>query len=393
MRWKLLSLSQSLQGLRLIPRRWLQRGLLSLGVILVVALYHPLAWTQVPLPGTVPVNPTIASPGALVSPMAVQQVTMVGMTVGEMESAIAFYSQVLDFHKLSDIEVSGVAYEQLTGVRGARMRVVRMQLGREVIELTDYLAPEGRPIPLDSRSHDHWFQHIAIVVSDMDAAYQRLRAAQVQFVSNMPQTLPDYLTAAAGIKAFYFQDPEGHNLEVIYFPPGKGDPRWQEPTDHLFLGIDHTAIATDDTDTSLKFYRDVLGLRVAGESENYGSEQEHLNNVFGAHLQITGLRAAVGPGIEFLDYLAPPGGRPIPPDLQANDLMQWQTTLVVEAVDQAVQRLQTLGYTRISSQVVSLPDTRLGFQQGCLVRDPDGHVLRLVEAAIAVPTPNAPPQA
>ena len=76
----------------------------------------------------------------------------------------------------------------------------------------------------------------------------------------------------------------------------------------LFLGIDHTAIVVSDTGKSLAFYRDLLGLRVAGESENYGVEQEHLNQVFGARLHITGLRAEHGPGIEFLEYITPPGG-------------------------------------------------------------------------------------
>ena len=69
----------------------------------------------------------------------------------------------------------------------------------------------------------------------------------------------------------------------------------------------------DDTEASLAFYRDALGFRVAGESLNFGTEQEHLNNVRGARLRITGLRAAAGPGIEFLEYLAPADGRPFPP--------------------------------------------------------------------------------
>ena len=54
-----------------------------------------------------------------------------------------------------------------------------------------------------------------------------------------------------------------------------------------------------------QFYRDLLGMHGAEESENYGTEQEHLNNLFGAHLRITALRGAIGPGIELLEYLAP----------------------------------------------------------------------------------------
>ena len=99
--------------------------------------------------------------------------------------------------------------------------------------------------------------------------------------------------------------------------------------DRLFLGIDHTAIVVWDTDASLRFYGDLLGMRVAGESENYGTEQEHLNNVFGAHLRITALRGAQGPGIELLEYLAPRDGRPSPADANASDIDHRQTVILV----------------------------------------------------------------
>ena len=197
-------------------------------------------------------------------------VESVGMTVSDIDRAVEFYS-ALTFQKVSDVEVFGDEFEHLEGVFGARMRIVRMQLGNEYVDLTQYLAPPGRPIPVDSRSNDLWFQHIAIVVRDMDQAFEKLRALKVQFVSTGPQTLPPSIKTAAGIKAFYFRDPDQHNLEIIYFPPGKGDPRWQEKTDKLFLGIDHSAIGISNTDASLKFYRDLLGLRKAGESERQTS--------------------------------------------------------------------------------------------------------------------------
>src|SRR5687767_6690918 len=103
--------------------------------------------------------------------VTVAAVGSVGMTVSDMDRAIDFYSTVLSFQKVSDVEIAGEAYEQLVGVFGARARVVRMRLGEESIELTEFLAPRGRPIPPDSRSQDGWFQHIAIIVTDMDRAY------------------------------------------------------------------------------------------------------------------------------------------------------------------------------------------------------------------------------
>src|SRR2546425_10935837 len=309
----------------------------------------------------------------------VQGVDAIGITVTDMDRAVDFYSKVLTFQKVSDTEVAGENYEHLEGVFGLRMRVVRMRLGDEFIELTEYLAPRGRPLPVDSRSNDRWFQHIAIIVSDMDKAYAQLRQAKAEHASSGPQRLPEWNKNAAGISAFYFKDPDEHPIEILQFPPDKGAEKWHRPNGKLFLGIDHTAIVVWDTDASLKFYRDALGMRVSGESENYGTEQEHLNNVFGARLRITSLRAGAGPGIEFLEYLAPTDGRPAPGDAQANDLASWQTRLVVKDVSVEETPLRAAGGRLVSPGRIGLEGGELGFRAGLQARDPDGHALLLIE--------------
>jgi catechol 2,3-dioxygenase-like lactoylglutathione lyase family enzyme len=304
-------------------------------------------------------------------------VDSIGITVSDMDRAVDFYSNVLQFEKVSDVEVAGEAYEHLQGVFGCRIRIVRMKLGSEFIELIDYLAPEGKPFPDDTRSNDRWFQHIAIIVSDMDKAYAWLREHHVQHASTGPQLLPAWNKNAGGISAFYFRDPDGHYLEVLHFPPDKGNPKWHQPTSKLFLGIDHTAIVINHTEESLRFYKDVLGFQIAGESDNYGTEQEHLNNVFGARLHITSMRPDAGPSIEFLEYVEPRDGRPMPADEHTNDLISWQTKLVTS--DARALSTQFKDYTFVSRGVVQLPENKLGFQEGFLVRDPDGHVMEVVQ--------------
>jgi catechol 2,3-dioxygenase-like lactoylglutathione lyase family enzyme len=309
----------------------------------------------------------------------IRQVNCVGFTVFDLDPALAFYTQVLPFEIINDCEVLSEPCEKLTGVFGARMRVVTLGLGQEQIQLTQFIAPPGgRPIPLDSRSNDLWFQHLAIVVSDLDAAYATLREHNVHHVSTAPQTLPDHITAAAGVRAFYYRDPDGHNLEFIWFPEGKGSPRWQSKN-RLFLGIDHTAIGIANTEHSLRFYRDILGLTIASVSENYGTEQEHLNMVFGAHLLITGLKAPEGGiGIEFLDYLSPLGGRPMPVDTRPNDLWYWQMTMLVPDAQAAYAQFRAAGVAMISANIVTLP----GGEKDFLVRDPDGHAAIIVELKV-----------
>ena len=332
---------------------------LLLGVLLVISA---LAGTS---------NATLAQ--------LVKSVDAIGMTVSDMDRSVDFFSNVLAFEKVSEVEVAGSEYERLRGVSGARMRIARMRLGDELIELTEYLTPRGRSIPIDSRSNDQWFQHIAIVVSDMDKAYQRLREHKVRHTSTRPQRIPDWNKAAAGIKAFYFKDPDGHDLELIYFPAGKGDPKWQQTNSRLFLGIDHTAIAVMDTERSLQLYRDILGMKLAGESENYGTEQENLNNVLGSRVRISALRARSGPGVEFLEYLKPLDGRRTPHDTRATDLWHWQTSIRVNATGSALEKLKAARVHLVSPGIATFPDRALEINKGFLARDSDGHGLELIE--------------
>lgn len=322
---------------------------------------------------------SLTAVSALAGQTLAQRVDGVAITVDDLERSVAFFHDVLGFEEESVHEAQGAEWERLEGVFPLRLRLARMRLGTERIDLVDYLAPTGRPVPPGLGGNDLFFQHVAIVVGDMEAAYRHLRQRGVEHISSGPQRLPDWNPAAGGIEAFYFRDPDGHALELISFPPGKGDPRWQVATAGLFLGIDHTAIAISDTAASLGFYRDLLGLRVAGESENWGPEQEHLNGVFASRVRITGLRAAGGPGVELLEYLSPGDGRPVPDDLRASDLASWQTLIEVADLDAAWQRVRRAGVSFVSPGPVELPSPEAGYSRALQLRDPDGHPVLLFE--------------
>jgi catechol 2,3-dioxygenase-like lactoylglutathione lyase family enzyme len=313
----------------------------------------------------------------LISSFALAQVVKVeavGITVKDMDRSLKFYTEVLGFKKVSDQEYKGDSFEKLEGVFGLNIRVAKLQLGDEFIELTDYLTTGGRSIPEDAKSNDLFFQHIAIVVSDMDKAFQQVKKYNVEFVSTSPQTLPKSIPAAEGIKAFYFHDPDDHNLELIFFPRGKGQEKWQQANGKIFLGIDHTAIGVSSTENSHKFYSDLLGIDRKGDSWNKGTEQEHLNNVEGASLHITGYRAADGPGIEFLQYLKPGPGKNYPADSRADDIWHWQTTLIVDDATSLYNKLMAEGCNFISKELIH-QHTNGVHTKSFIVRDPDGHAM------------------
>ncbi len=313
------------------------------------------------------------------SHVSVQSIASIGFTVFDMDRSVAFYRDVLTFKPVSDVEIDGPEYDQLYGVFGVRARIVRMQLGEQQIELTQFISPPDiRPIPVPSSSNDLWFQHFAIVVRDMEAAWAQLRKHHVRQISPRPQTIPRSNEATAGIKAIKFRDPDGHNLELLWFPEGKGNPIWKRGGDDLFLGIDHTAMTVRSTENSVKFYRDLLGLTVASVTLNMGTEQEYLDSLPGARVRVTGLTPTMGPpGVEFLEYELPAVGRPFPADSHPTDLWYWQTTVVVSDVDAVTAELRRVRQ-HVSSTVVSVPNGILGFRKGVLVQDPDAHTIQLV---------------
>jgi catechol 2,3-dioxygenase-like lactoylglutathione lyase family enzyme len=303
----------------------------------------------------------------------VKSIQSIGFTVTDIDRSVDFYTKALGFSLISDTIVNGKAVANLVEIP-SRIRIVTLKLGDEQIRLRQYLDLQGKPIPLDSQSNDLWFQHLAIVVSDMDRAYAHLQAFPIEAISTAPQTIPPGNKEASYIQAFKFRDPDRHPLELIWFPQGKGQKKWHQKSDRLFLGIDHTAIAIANTEQSLQFYRDRLGMQVDGGSFNWRETQARMDDLPNAKVRITALRLAHGGvGIELLDYLQPADGRPMPADLKSFDLAYVQVELIVSDINQAVRQLQQ---HKLQVSPVQLDD--LGTQQGYLVKDPTGHSILLV---------------
>ncbi|MCW5314220.1 VOC family protein [Nostoc sp. KVJ3] len=316
----------------------------------------------------------------------VQRIRAIGLTVTNCDRSLNFYQEALGFELIGDITVEGKDYSDLEGLTEAKIRIVTLQLGDELIELMEYLNVQGKPIPKDSQSNDIWFQHLAIVVSDMDRAYAQVRLFPIEPISVAPQIILPDNEASGGVRAFKFKDPDGHNLELLWFPSDKGQDKWHQNPNRLFLGIDHSAMSTtgyayavSDPEQSLHFYRDLLGMQVDSRSLNWRATQSRLDNLPGAKVKITGLRPVQGGlGIELLNYLVPEKGRPIPSDWKSCDIAHMQIEFVVNDIEQVVEILRQNGVKFVSSRIVQFADSSFPYRQGCLVKDPDGHGILLI---------------
>ncbi|MGF1524623.1 MAG: VOC family protein [Leptolyngbyaceae cyanobacterium] len=308
----------------------------------------------------------------------IQAIRAIALTVADIDTAQNFYTQALGFKTIQDLTLEAATYSQLAPSTSGPVRILTLQLGDEQVELIQYLELKAKPIPRDSQSNDLWFQDMAIVVSDMDRAYEHLRSFAITPISDGPQTLPADKSMAGGVKAFKFRDGDYHSLEILGFPEGKGKDKWHKPNQDLFLGIDHSAIAIADSQESLGFYRDLLGMEVADSGVNQGETQALLDGLPVAEVHINSLQPVqASMGIELLDYVKPGTGRAIPDDWTMSDLAHRHLLLETDPLETVFEVLKQQGVRIVSSQIVNFPSA-YPYRQGCLILDPNGNALVLV---------------
>jgi catechol 2,3-dioxygenase-like lactoylglutathione lyase family enzyme len=183
---------------------------------------------------------------------------------------------------------------------GCARQGVWLHLGAQPIRLVA-AAAEARPYPADSTAADRWFQHFAIVTSDIAVACAgALSAGAVAMTQGGPQHLP---ARAGGVLAWKFRDPDGHPLELLQFPPDAIPPAWRD-THGLHLGIDHSAISVGDVDASIDYYVRRFGFAVASRQINQGVEQSRLDGLADARAEVVALHPPghATPHLELLGY-------------------------------------------------------------------------------------------
>jgi len=261
------------------------------------------------------------------------QIERIDLVVGDLATAQRFYVEALGF---AAIETS-----RAPGVQRATLR-----LGQTRIDLMAFDAP-GAAYPTPCAANDSWFQHFAIAVSDMVAAYAELSRYSHEPISvGGPQLLPP---STGSVTAYKFRDPEGHPLELSFNPATAGAAGATTSGSAAsaakpFIGIDHSAIVVADPDASIAFYTK-LGFRVTKRLVNTGPEQDRLDGLADVELDIIVLTAVAGPHLELLHYR-----RPLP-----------GPAVVVAPADIAATRLALSGAGEVGRR-----------------RDPDGHWLELV---------------
>jgi len=272
----------------------------------------------------------------------VRRLDRVVVVAGDLDALTRFY---VGLGFAGDDARAAPEQASLADARIATTRALR--LASQIVELVAF-DPPGAAYPLPTRSTDPWFQHIALIAPDIEAAMTLLRAlgGWTPISRGGMERLPE---RAGGVSAFKFRDPEGHPLELLAFPAGKAPEPWRGTGPGL-LGYDHSAIGVHDVATSIAFWRGEMGLSLGPRTLNDGPEQAALDGLDGPVVDVVAMRPATPtPHVELLGYHARDRARPVP----------------IGARDRAATRLM------LAADGVSVPS---------LTRDPDGHWLHLIPA-------------
>ena len=133
------------------------------------------------------------------------------LSTPDLERAVAFYREHFGFAPVMDFawDESHEGMNRLHALPGTRGRVVMVERGNSRLEIFEYAEPAPRPADPKRRSVEHGISHVCIEVKDIEAEYERLRAAGVRFQS---EPVPQYT-----IKCCYCRDPDGNVIELIEY--------------------------------------------------------------------------------------------------------------------------------------------------------------------------------
>jgi catechol 2,3-dioxygenase-like lactoylglutathione lyase family enzyme len=140
-----------------------------------------------------------------------------GYTVSDLGRSVAFYRDLLGCEVIVEQEKQGGYMAAIVGYPDAHVRMAHLRVAgsEHVVELFQYLSPDGAPADVEPRNVGA--SHLCFITDDLAGDYERLHAAGVAFVS--PPVEVDTGINRGGY-ALYLRDPDGITVE-LFQPPAK----------------------------------------------------------------------------------------------------------------------------------------------------------------------------
>lgn len=142
-----------------------------------------------------------------------------GFTVSSLDDSVAFYRDLLGCEVVATQEKEGGYLAAIVGYPDAHVRMAHLRVpgGEHVVELFEYLKPEGGKADVTPRNVGA--SHLCFIVDDLNGLYDRLRAGGVDSFVSPPVEVDTGINR--GGSALYFRDPDGITVELFQPPAGR----------------------------------------------------------------------------------------------------------------------------------------------------------------------------
>jgi catechol 2,3-dioxygenase-like lactoylglutathione lyase family enzyme len=145
-----------------------------------------------------------------------QRLHHTGYTVSDLDRSLRFYRDLLGCEVIAEQEKEGGYLAAIVGYPDAHVRMAHLRApsGEHVIELFQYVTPEGVAVGIEPRNIGA--SHLCFLVADLADVYDRLRSAGVDtFVSPPVEVDTGINRGGSGV---YLRDPDGITVE-LFQPP------------------------------------------------------------------------------------------------------------------------------------------------------------------------------
>jgi catechol 2,3-dioxygenase-like lactoylglutathione lyase family enzyme len=150
----------------------------------------------------------------------------------------------------------------------------------------------------------------------------------------------------------------------------------------MLSSIDHINIVVNDLSSMVRFYSELLGLKITKQVTISGEWIDKTVGLAGAHAEVVYLDLPAGPRVELLRYISPTGANPQGLGI-SNTRGLRHMAFRVDDIDVAVTKLKSHGVSFLSD-IQLVPDSQVTYAGGVRKRlvyfhDPEGNLLELCE--------------
>jgi catechol 2,3-dioxygenase-like lactoylglutathione lyase family enzyme len=141
----------------------------------------------------------------------------IGITVSNLEQGIDFFALLLGVEPDLRIHRKDVPFlDEIVGYPGVEQKIAFFTIPDDfIVELIEYVSPA--PSRADMETSVIGNSHLCIEVEDIEAEFERLQEAGVQFRATRPVATPD--GDLAGQKWAYLRSPDGITVELVQTTP------------------------------------------------------------------------------------------------------------------------------------------------------------------------------